>query len=164
MDRSQNIGSTKNEEELKWIDQKYVTYIYILVGVLLLFVVPYGMTMKGSAVNNYVLIINTIFSLYLIGIGIVEYLNIRKSVDVLAKYFPLVIIISGFITAIMYSHFYDTGWDKSLHLYIVNISSAGLLHIAYYKARDVISETSSVGGLLVILGGIYEVMYRRMKK
>ncbi|MGP6239185.1 hypothetical protein ACNF40_02055 [Cuniculiplasma sp. SKW4] len=62
----------------------------------------------------------------------------------------------------MYSHFYDTKWDETYHLYIVNITDSGAFHIAYYKARDLISEMSSLGGVVIVLGSLYEILYRRV--
>ncbi len=161
-----NISSTERNQtgEVKWIDEKYISYLYVLIGILLLATVPYAMTIKAGIFNDDVLILNTVFSIFIIVMGILEFLNLRGKLNILASYFPIIMIIVGVATTFLYSHFYDTSWDKTLHLYIINITDSGTFHIAYYKARDLISEMSSVGGIVIILGGIYQILYRRVGK
>ena len=155
---SHNAGSS----ELKWIDQKYVSMLYILTGFLLLIVAPYAMTMKSGIFNDDVLIVNTAFSLIVIALGLIEFLNVTGRTRILGSLFPVLMLILGVVTIFLYSHFYDTPWDQTYHLYIVNITSSGVFHIAYYKARDTISEMSSLGGVIIVLGALYELLYRKM--
>ncbi len=164
MEKGSSVGENAQSEEVKWIDEKYTSYMYILIGFLLLVIAPYAMTLEAGIFNNYILAINTVFSLFIMTMGLIEYLNITGKLNVLAKYYPIVMVVVGIATIFLYSHFYDTSWDQAYHLYIINITDAGPLHIAYYKARDTISEMSSVGGVVIVLGALYEILFRRVGK
>jgi hypothetical protein len=148
--------------QVKWIEPEYMSIMYIIIGFLLLIVAPYAMTIKSGIWNDNVMIVNTVFGIIVIILGVLSFMNNTDRRYVLKKAFPVLMLIAGIITIFLYSHFYDTKWDETYHLYIVNITDSGAFHIAYYKARDLISEMSSIGGVVIVLGALYEILYRRM--
>lgn len=149
------MSHNESSDQIKWIEPRYVSVMYIIIGFLLLAVAPYAMTIKSDIFNDDVLIINTVFSFILIAFGVLSFMNNTDRRYILKNLFPIVMFILGIITIFMYSHFYDTKWDETYHLYIINITDSGPFHIAYYKARDLISEMSSLGGVVIVLGALY---------
>ena len=75
-----NVSSTERNQtgEVKWIDEKYISYLYVLIGILLLATVPYAMTIKAGIFNDDVLILNTVFSIFIIAMGIRQGISFQR--------------------------------------------------------------------------------------
>ena len=128
----------------------------------MLLVAPIAMYGPKGTPNTLVLGINTVFSLILIALGALDY-RMRSNPAGGSMATAYVMLVLGFITFFLYSHFYGTPWFKDLHLYIVGISNSGAFHVSYYGSRDEMSAMSYTGGVIIILGSLYEIASLRKK-
>lgn len=146
---------------------KAVSIVYIFVGVLLLISAPIAMSTPGSAYNGLVIGVNSVFAMLVIVGGFLDF-NARKLSTAkqlsgtISRNIMYVMLLFGILTTFLYSHFYGTPYIQNLHLYIIPISiSSSPFHIAYYAARDEISGTSYLGGIMIVLGSLYEIYILR---
>ncbi|MHB1440285.1 MAG: hypothetical protein ACYCSO_08145 [Cuniculiplasma sp.] len=158
-----NTGDMNKVKAQQAFPLKAISLVYIFVGILLLISAPIAMSTPGSAFNGLVIVVNSVFAIILIAGGIIDF-NVRKLSTAkqlsgtISRNIMYVMLLLGIVTTFLYSHFYGTPYIQNLHLYIIPISiSSSPFHVAYYAARGEISGTSYLGGIMVILGSLYEI-------
>ncbi len=126
----------------------FFSFIFLIAGPSALYSYP--------PANMLILAINTVWGIILIAASVLDYMKNKKDPTKLTMEY--VMIVLGIITFFFYSHFYGTPWIQNYHLYIFPISQYGSIFFQpHYQARDMLSATSYMTGIMLILLAVGEI-------